>query len=190
MFKNYQRERERKKKRDRGERGGPGFLDIQHISIDRADNSTIYWLNAALEKRWKAPEIWKHFAFFFSTYHLLCLCYTNSRPGSENSSAPSRRGLIERGQGANSQPSSVDEFLSAGCPQPLRRWLQMNLPWQAYTNQTSCSRDPRRLPGAQSEGFREADPTACPEIITHACPPFSLSSPQPATPAFDLWPPL
>lgn len=99
---------------------------------------------------------------------------------------------MERGQGADSQPSSVGEFLSVGYPQPLPRWLKMNLPWQAYTNQTSCSRDLRRLPGAQSEGFRDrdADPTACLEIITQACPPFSLSSPQPATPACDLWPPL
>lgn len=105
---------------------------------------------------------------------------------------PSRRGLIERGQGADSQPSSVGGFLSAGCPQPLPRWLQMNLPWQAYPNQTSCSGDPRRLPGAQSGGFkdREADPTPCLEIITQACPPFSLSSPQPVTPACNLWPPI
>lgn len=34
---------------------------------------------------------------------------------------------MERGQGADSQPSSVREFLSAGCPQPLPRWLQMIL---------------------------------------------------------------
>lgn len=131
-------------------------------------------------------------ALFFSTYHLLCLCNTNSRPGSENSSPPSRRGLMERGQGADSQPSSVGGFLSAGCLQPLPRWLRMNLPWQAYTNQTSCSRDLRRLPGAQSEGFkdREADPSPCLEIITQACPPFSLSSPQPVTPGCNLWPPI
>lgn len=61
MFKNHQRERERGKKKKRGERGGPIFLNIQHISIDRADNSAVHWLNAALEKKWKDPEIWKHF---------------------------------------------------------------------------------------------------------------------------------
>lgn len=51
MLKNHQREREKEEKKKQGERGGPIFLNIQHISIGRTDNSAVHWMQL-----WKRGE--------------------------------------------------------------------------------------------------------------------------------------
>lgn len=162
MLKKIIREGEKKGRRR------PGFSVHQHQQ-SLWWNAGIIQLYSGFGKDLKRPRDLKTFHISgcpnppLSTYHLLCLFTTNSHSDSKNSTHPPltcfivKKGSWKGGQGADSLPSSVGEFLSASSPRPLLRRLQMNLQWQAYTNHPSCSRDPHGLPGAQSEGFKDRE---------------------------------
>lgn len=130
-------------------------------------------------------QIWKHLKFvvvsqilhccflahhclhsspFHLSSHSLFLFNTDDDPDTKNSSfhlppASSGQGLMERGQGGESQPSSIWKILSAGCLQPL---LCQRCPskWLCHDNPVPIKSTVLVTPQATwstSEGRRQTD---------------------------------